>query len=149
MPVDFEFAKAPAMRVASITWKGAWSDARVRQKFEAIERWAKSRRLATGSWVARWRSETKYEVAIEVKGRARGDSTVRLKTLRPSRVARVVFDPEVVAPRVVYHGLTDWCKWRRREKKIRSVVGSRELYRGNPWRDAKAWAHTEVQFLVR
>jgi len=149
MTVDFEFGRAPAMRVASIAWKGPWSEARVRQKFETIERWAKAHKVATGRWIARWPGDNRYEVAIEVKGPARGDGTIRLRSVRATRVARVIFDPDVVSPRVVYHGLSDWCKWRRRDKKIRAVTGTRELYPGNPWRDPKAWARTEVQYLVR
>jgi hypothetical protein len=61
----------------------------------------------------------------------------------------VRFDPTVVSPRVVYHGLSDWLRWQRKEKKIRSVVSYREIYEGNPWKDKRAWSRTEVQFVVR
>ena len=40
-------------------------------------------------------------------------------------------------------------RWRRKDKEIRRVLSSREVYSGNPWTDPKAWAKTEVQFLVR
>jgi effector-binding domain-containing protein len=87
-------------------------------------------------------------VALEVKGPVRGTPRIRRKTYPATRVARVVFDPEQVSPRVIYHGLSDWLKWRRREGKIHAVVSSREVYSGNPWRDARAWSRTEVQFVV-
>jgi hypothetical protein len=64
-------------------------------------------------------------------------------------VASVVYDPKVIEPRVVYHGLTDWLRWRRKEGEIRSVGDYREVYTADPWTDAKAYAHTEVQIVVR
>jgi effector-binding domain-containing protein len=149
MTVDFEFARAPAYRVASIAWKGPWNERRVRSHFEKVARWAKENGLTTGAWIFREPGERSWEVGIAVKGRARRRGPIRIKTLPASRVARVVFDPELVSPRVVYHGLSDWLRWRRREKKIRSVTSTREVYRNNPWTDAKAWARTEVQFIVR
>jgi hypothetical protein len=149
MTVDFEFARSPTYRVVSVSWKGPWSERRIRTEFERLARWAKERKLRTGLWIFREPGERSWEVAIEVKGHARSEGSIRAKTLRAVRVARVVFDPDVVSPRVVYHGLSDWLRWRRREKKIRSVGSTREVYRGNPWTDAKAWAGTEVQFVVR
>jgi hypothetical protein len=148
-PVDFEFARAPSYRVVALAWTGPWNDRKIRSQFERLAAWARAHRLRTGRWFMREPGNRKWEVAIEVGGRARGDGTVRAKTYRAAPVARCVFDPERVSPRVVYHGLTDWLRWRRREKKFRAVVGSREVYTGNPWTDARAWARTEVQFLLR
>ena len=149
MTVDFGFARTPAYRVAYVAWKGPWNERRIQREFEALDRWAKERGVRTGAWIFREPGEARWEAAVELKGSAKGDARVRVKTFRATRVARVVFDPEAVSPRVVYHGLSDWLRWRRREKKIRSVVSTREVYRGNPWRDRKAWARTEVQFVVR
>lgn len=149
MTVDFGWGKSPAIRVASIAWKGPWNEKKIRSQFERVARWAKQRRLATGRWVFREPGDRRWEVGIEIRAKARGSDGVRTKTLPPSRVARVVFDPDVVSPRVIYHGLSDWLRWRRKDKEIRSVVSSRELYSGNPWTDKRAWAKTEVQFLVR
>jgi effector-binding domain-containing protein len=149
MTVDFEFARAPAYRVASIAWKGPWNERQIRARFEEVEKWAKSQRLRTGRWIFREPGARSWEVAIEVKGSAAGTGRIRRKTYPASRVARVVFDPDAVSPRVVYHGLSDWLRWRRKDKQIRSVGDSREIYTGNPWRDARAWSRTEVQFLVR
>jgi hypothetical protein len=50
---------------------------------------------------------------------------------------------------VVYHGVTDWLRWRRKEKEIKGVGAYREVYQGNPWSDRKAWSHTEIQVVVR
>jgi len=149
MVVDFELARSPAYRVVSIAWKGPWDERRIRARFEELERWARARHLRTGRWIFREPGTRRWEVAIEVKGPVRGTGRVRPKTYPASRVARVVFDPEQVSPRVVYHGLIDWLRWRRRDGKIRAVGTNREIYTGNPWRDARAWSRTEVQFLVR
>ncbi|HTP55372.1 MAG TPA: hypothetical protein VML53_01735 [Thermoplasmata archaeon] len=147
--VDFEFAKAPRYRVAAIAWSGPWNERKIRAQFERVAAWAKGQKLRTGRWIFREPGTRRWEVSIELLGRARGSSPVRLKTLPATPVARVVFDPDVVSPRVVYHGLSDWLRWRKREKQIRSVVSTRELYPGNPWTDPSAWARTEVQFVVR
>jgi effector-binding domain-containing protein len=149
MTIDFAMGRAPALRVASVRWKGPWKETKIRQQFEKVERWAKAEGLRTGVWVFREPGERSWEAGIEVKGSARSRGGIRLRTLPATPVAKVVFDPEVVSPRVVYHGLTDWLRWRRKDGEIRSVVSSREIYRGNPWRDAKVWAKTEIQFVVR
>jgi len=149
MTVDFAWGKSPSLRVATISWKGPWNERKIRAQFERVERWAKERRVRTGRWVFREPGDRRWEVGIEVNGQVRGSGPVRTRTLPASAVARVVFDPEVVSPRIVYHALNDWLRWRRKEKEIRSVVSSRELYSGNPWTDRRAWARTQVQFLVR
>jgi len=149
MTVDFSWGKSPSLRVASIAWKGPWNERRIRSQFERVERWARAQGVRTGRWIFREPGERSWEVAIEVRGRARGSGPVRTKTLPPAAFAHVVFDPDVVSPRLVYHGLSDWLRWRRKEKEIRSVVSSREVYSGNPWKDPKAWARTDVQFVVR
>ncbi len=149
MTVDFVIKKAPAYRVASIRWTGPWSDAKVRRQFETVVAWARRQGLKTGVWIFREPSEREFEVAVEVRGTARSDRKVRLRTLPATSVASVVYDPEVVASRVVYHGLTDWVRWRRKDRTIRSAGDYREIYRDDPWRNAKAYAATEVQITVR
>ena len=149
MTVDFAFRRAPAFRVASIAWKGPWSEAKVRSNFSRIEAWAKAHRLRTGKWIFREPDERSFEVAIEIRGSAPAHRGIRLRTYPASRVASVTFDPEVVSPAVIYHGITDWLRWRRKEKKIRSVGVYREVYDDDPWRNAKAWARTTVQVVVR
>lgn len=149
MTVDFSFQKAGAMRVVTTSWKGAWNEARIRREFETLAKWAGTRRLRTARWVFLEPSPRRWTVAIEVRGRPQGGGRVRVRTLPAGRVAAVTFDPEVISPRVVYHGLNDWLRWRKRDKEITAVGASREIYAGNPWKDPKAWARTQVQFLVR
>ena len=64
-------------------------------------------------------------------------------------MARIVFDPDMVEPRVVYHGLSDFLRWRKREGEIRAIGDYREVYPGDPWKDRHALAHTEIQTVVR
>jgi len=149
MTVDFAWGKSPSLKVATIAWRGPWSERKIRSQFERLERWAKARRLRTGRWIFREPGEQRWEVGLELRGRARSSDGVRLRTLPAATFARVVFDPEQVSPRVVYHGLSDWLRWRRKDKEIRAVLSTREIYSGNPWTSRKAWSRTEVQFLVR
>jgi effector-binding domain-containing protein len=150
MVVDFAFKRAPAYRVACIGWKGPWDDKRIRAEFARLAKWAKEHGYRPGRWFFREPGTRRWEVGIEVHGaKIHAHPPVRLRTLPAARVASVVFDPEAVSPRVVYHGLVDWLRWRRKEGKIRSVGTTREVYSGNPYTDPKAWAKTEVQFLVR
>jgi effector-binding domain-containing protein len=149
MVVDFKIRRAPAYRVASLAWKGPWNEARIRAQFDRIAKWARKNGLRTGKWVFREPGTRAWEVAIEVRGDAHSDGPIRVRTYPASSVASVVFDPSIVSPGVVYHGVNDWLRWRKRDKTIRSVGGYREVYDGDPWRNPKAWAHTEIQVVVR
>lgn len=149
MTVDFAFGRCPAMKVASLSWSGPWNERKIRSQFERVERAILAAGGRPGRWVFREPGNRRWEVAIELKGKTGPIRGVRPKTLRASAVARVVFDPDQVSPRVIYHGLTDWLRWRRRDKEIRSVGDYREVYRANPWRNARAWAETEIQVVVR
>jgi effector-binding domain-containing protein len=147
--VDFKIKRSPTYRIASITWKGPWNEQRIRAQFSRIDRWAKREGLKTGRWVFREPGTRTWEVGIEVRGAARAEPPIRLRTLPACSVASVVFDPKLVSPAVVYHGVSDWLRWRKRDKTIKSVGSYRELYDRDPWRHAEAWAHTEVQVVVR
>ncbi len=149
MTVDFVLKKMPRLRVASIKWKSPYSDARIQKRFEEVEKWARAHGLTTGRWVFREPAEHVFDTGIEVRGKARSQGRVKVQTLPAATVASVVFDPNVVAPRVVYHGLADWLRWQRKSKEIRSVGAYREIYSGNPWRDKNAWSRTEIQYVVR
>jgi effector-binding domain-containing protein len=149
MTIDFSFGKAPAYRVATIAWKGNWSEAKVRGSFAKIEKWAKSNRVRTGKWFFREPNMHSFEAAIEVRGKVRGGDGIRVRTYPASRVATITFDPDVVSPAVIYHGITDWLRWRRKEKKIRSAGDYREVYTDDPWKNPRAWSQTTVQVLVR
>jgi hypothetical protein len=149
MTVDFRFARAPEFRVATVTWSGPWNERRIQKEFEGLAQWAARRKVKTGKWIfMEAPSMRRWTAAIEVRGSAKGHGKVRMRRLPATAVVAVKFDPEAVSARLVYHGLSDWLRWRRKEKEIKRVVSSREVYEGNPWRDPKVWARTEVQFVV-
>ncbi len=149
MTIDFGYAKSPALKIATVAWSGPWNEKRIRSQFERVERWVKRQGLTPGRWVFREPGERRFEVGVEVKRSVRSSDGVRVKTLPATRVAHVVFDPDAISPRVIYHGLTDWLRWQKREKEVRSVGEYREVYSGNPWRDPRAWARTDIQVVVR
>jgi effector-binding domain-containing protein len=149
MVVDFGFKRAPASKVATVSWKGPWKDARIRSEFEKLEKWAKAKGFKTGTWIFSGSGEGSFRVAIEVKGKGRGSDNVHITTFPAARVATIVFNPDELSPRVAYHGMTDWLRWRRKEKEIKGTGAYREVYTGNPWKDKKASAHTEIQVIVR
>lgn len=149
MTVDFGFKRAPSYRLATLSRTGGWDEKKLRGQFRALVDWAKKKRLRTGRWFFLEPNYRTFIAGIEVKGNVKGGGRIRMRTLPASTVAYVVFDPEELSPRVVYHGLTDWLRWRKKEKEIKSVGASRELYTGDPWASATAWAKTEVQFVVK
>jgi hypothetical protein len=151
MFVDFALKKAPSYRVATIVRIGAWKEDNLRAEFQELGRWARKQKIRTGRWifVDAHRNHRRWEACLEITGKPRAEGRIRLKTLPASWVARVVFDPDLVSSRLVYHGLADWTRWRRTYKEIRSVTSVREIYSRNPWKDKKAWRNCEVQFLVR
>ena len=151
MVVDFSLKRAPAYRVASVRFEGTYSEKRIRSEFEGIARWAKANGLRTGRWFfleggngPRYR----FEVAIEVRGAAKSAGKVRLRTFPASPIASATFNPDEVSARVIYHGLNDWLRWQKKGKTIKRSRTWREAYTGDPWTDAKAWSHTEIQVLV-
>ena len=159
MVVDFVLRNAPEMKVATLTMKGRWpGDKPIREEFEKLHAWTRSRGLKTGKWVFRElgdmtgpESSAKWEVGIEVRGKGplRGGGGVSIKTLPATKVASVTFDPDVVSARLVYHGISDWLRWREKFKEWKSVGPYREMYSGNPWTSKSAWAHTQVQAPVK
>lgn len=149
MTVDFRWKRAPRYRVASISWKGPWSDRRIRSQFDRLASWARRSGLRTGKWIFREPASRRWEVSIEVRGPARSQGDIRVHTLPPATVASVVFDPEVVSPVVVYHGVSDWLRWRKKDRTIRAVGTYREVYDGDPWRRRAAWSRTDIQVVVR
>ena len=149
MTVDFAFKKTPSYRVASIVWKGKWSDASVHAHFLQVQKWAAGQKLKTGKWFFREPDEHTFETAIEIRGRGRGGGGVRLKTYPAATVVSVEFDPDAISPRIVYHGIYDFLRWRKKDHEIRSVGAYREVYDGDPWKDARAFARTTVQVVVR
>ena len=149
MTVDFELKRERAYKVAAITRVGPWKEENLRSEFRELTRWAKKEGVRTGKWIFRHSDDNRWEACLEIKGKAKAVGRIRLKTLPAVRVARVVFDPDEIADRVIYHGLSDWTRWRRKCGEIKGVQGSREVYSGDPWTDRQAWKHCDVQFVVR
>lgn len=149
MVVDFVLKRVPRLRVASITRVGPWREDNLRREFRELTQWAQRRRLRTGRWILHERGQNRWEACLEYRGRGQAEGRIRLKVLPATSVASVTFDPEKVSARIVYHGLRDWTRWRRKDHTIRSVVAMREVYRGDPWTSKDAWAHCEVQFVVK
>jgi len=134
-----------------VRFVGAYQESRIRREWEGIARWAKAKGVRTGKWFfSEDGSGPKYrfEMAIEVRSPAKSEGKIHIRTLPASPAASVTFNPDEVSPRVVYHGLNDWLRWQKKEKAIRRVRTYREVYTANPWTDARAWSHTEIQVLV-
>lgn len=149
MTVDFELRRSPKLRVASIDYKGPWRENHLRPQFRELVRWAKQNKVRTGNWIFRERGEKHHQACLVIKGPAHSAGKVKIRTIPAGWVAAVTFDPEAVSPRVVYHGLSDWTRWRKKDKTIKSVSATREVYSGDPWSDKKAWSRATVEFVVR
>lgn len=149
MYVDFAIKKEPRRRVAAIVRVGPWKEDNLRSEFRELTRWAAKHRLKTGKWIFYERDRHRWEACLEVRGTAATEGRIRLKTLPATHVAFIRFDPDQLSPSVAYHGLSDWTRWRKKDKAIRGVTAVREVYSGDPWTDKKAWANCEVQFVVR
>ncbi len=157
MAIDFVLKKVPEYRLATRTLRGKWpGDKRLRAEFERLDAWAKQRGLRTGKWFFREFGEemganAEWEVGIEVRGpsNTRGTEGVAMKRLPSSTVAALAFDPDLVSPRVIYHGMADWLRSRKKAGEYREAGAYREVYQGNPWVSKRAWANTQVQVPVR
>lgn len=159
MVVDFEMRKAPEYRLATRTLRGPWPGDRVlRSEFEKVSDWAKEKGIKTGKWFFRefdaddkQPSKRRWEVGVEVRSRGpvRGGKGISMTTLPSVTVAAVTFNPDQISPRVVYHGLTDWLRWREKAGEYKVAGPYREVYLGNPWSSKRAWAHTQVQVPVK
>lgn len=149
MVVDFAWRDAPSYRVASVVRIGPWKEDNLRPEFSELVRWAKRQHVWTGKWIFFERDSHRWEACLEISGRPSPEGRIRLKTLPPARAASIVFDPDLVSSRLVYHGLLDWTRQRKKDGEIQGVTQIREIYSGNPWSDKRAWSRCEVQFLVR
>lgn len=159
MLVDFKIKKFSGCRVASITYVGPYREGgdMMRDEFNQIVKWARKKGVRTGRWffadlagpgvpdkIRRW------EAAIELKGaKAEAQGGIRFREFPGQLVASVTFDPEKVSPRVIYYGLEGWLEQRRKDREYKSAGPPREIYTGDPWKSARAWANVEVQVPVR
>jgi len=149
MTVDFGYKRAPSFRVATLSRTGAWDEKKLRGQFKTLMEWARKNHLRTGHWLFFEPDMRTFIAGVEVRGKAKGSGRIRLRTVPASTVASVIFDPDVVSPRVVYHGLNDWLRWQKKEKAIKKALSYREVYSGDPWSGPKVWAHTEIQVVVK
>ncbi|MGC2288480.1 MAG: hypothetical protein WA688_01305 [Thermoplasmata archaeon] len=149
MTVDFSFKRAPSYRLATLSRRGGWDEKKLRGQFKTLAEWAKKNHLRTGHWMFFEPNGKTFVAAIEIKGKASGSGRIRLRTVPAATVASVTFNPDDVSPRVIYHGLSDWLRGRKKEKEIQRVLSSREVYSGDPWSGPKVWARTEIQYVVK
>jgi effector-binding domain-containing protein len=149
MVVDFSFKRSPKYRVAFLRGRVPWTERSLRAAFRELQAWAKQHQVRTGKWIIASPSNTYWEACLEIKGEARGSGRIHIKVLPATSVATITFDPGVVSPRVIYHGLMDWLKWRRKAHEIKSTGLTREIYPSDPWSDPKAWSRATVEYVVR
>ncbi|MCI4349099.1 MAG: hypothetical protein L3J93_02625 [Thermoplasmata archaeon] len=149
MYVDFSFKRSPKYRVVSIVGTVPWTEATLRAGFRRLVRWTTAHHLRTGKWIIVSRSAKYWEACLELKRPARGEGKIHVTVLPATTVATITFDPEQVSPRVIYHGMQDWLRWRRKAGEIKGVGYTREIYRGSPWTDRKAWSRATIEYAVR
>src|SRR5438132_13455318 len=160
MFVDFKIKKFSGCRVASVTYVGPYRDGgdMMREEFNQIVKWAKKKGVRTGRWFFFTDlngpevpdKKRKWEAAIEVKGaKAEAQGGIRFREFPDQLVASVTFDPEKVSPRVIYYGLEGWLEGGEKRREYKSAGPAREVYTGDPWRSARAWANVEGQSPVK
>jgi DNA gyrase inhibitor GyrI len=154
MVVDLTVKRAPSYIVASMMRVGPYRRNMLRAEFNQLVNWARKRKVRTGKWILyfldepggrRPASKLRSEACLEIKGKAKTESRIKVKKLPRQRVASVTFDPDEVSPRLVYSGIYGWLRFAG----YRDAGPSRELYEGNPWTNARAWAKAEVQVPVK
>ena len=159
MYVDFKIKKFSGCRAASVTYVGPYRDGgdMMRYEFNQIVKWARKKGVRTGRWFFADLDgpevpdkKRRWEAAIEVKGaKAEAQGGIRFRDFPDQLVASVTFDPEKVSPRVIYYGLEGWLDERRKDREYKSAGLPREVYKGDPWKSARAWANVEVQVPVK
>src|SRR6059036_2165415 len=114
MVIDFEVTRTPSYTVASILKIGPYREDNLRSEFEELVSWAKKHRVRTGKWIMyehdgpnsrRPGNQRRWEACLEIRGKAKAEGRIRIKKLPAQTVAHVVFNPNVVSSRIVYHGL--------------------------------------------
>lgn len=157
MAVDFAIKRFHGCTVAAIKYVGGWKgDDMLHDEFKVIQKWAKEKGVKTGRWFFAELdgpevpdNKRRWEASIEVKGKARSKGNIKLRSLPPTTVAFVKFDPDKVSARLVYHGLESWLSWKKKEHRYKESGTWREVYNGDPWTNARAWANAEVQAPVK
>jgi effector-binding domain-containing protein len=150
--VDIKVKKTPSYKVASMMRVGPWSQNVLRAEFGKLMKYAKKHRLRTGKWFFYFLNEPesargrfRAEACLQISGRAKTEGKIKVKKLPKMRVASVTFNPKTVSPGLVYSGLYGWTRYAG----YRRAGASREVYIGNPWTNARAWANCEVQMPIK
>jgi len=152
LAVDIVIKQTPSYKVASLEKVGAEGSEPLRREFSELVKWAKKNKVKTGRWIfnffeaGRTPDRYRFEACLQIKGNPKPEGKIKIKTLPRLTVASVKFNPDHVAPRLVYNGVYGWLD----ENETYKVSGSfsREIYFGNPWTNAWAWARTEIQVPV-
>jgi len=90
---------------------------------------------------ARPMNKLRSEACLQIKGNAKSEGKIKVKTLPAQNVASVTFNPDKVSPHLVYSGIYGWLRY----SGFKDTTQGREVYDGNPWRNPRAWANAEVQ----
>lgn len=150
MTVDIRLKRVPAYKVASILRVGSYKSNMLRSEFSQLVKWANQRKLRTGKWMlyfidepggARPMNRLRSEACLQIKGNAKSEGRIKVKTLPAQNVASVTFNPDKVSPHLVYSGIYGWLRY----SGFKDTTQGREVYNGNPWRNPRAWANAEVQ----
>jgi DNA gyrase inhibitor GyrI len=159
MTVDIVVRKEPSYHVISKSYVGPYSGGEMmKDEVYALSKWAKKSDLETGKWFFYELDDPdtpegsrRWEACIEVKGRpkTRPPKGIETKELPSQLVASVVFDPDRVAMRLVYHGIEGWLQWRTKFGEFEEAGPTREVYVDDPWKNKKAWANADVQVPIR
>ncbi len=154
MIVDFKIKMGRSYNVAYLIHLGGYSGQNMwRSEFRRLEKWAKKSKVRTGKrimyfidkWGEKPNRKRRSVAALEIKGKAKTEGAIRILKLPRQKVVSVRFDPNKVSADLVYHGLESWLE----SGIYKQVARSRELYDGNPWTSADAYAHCEVQVPIR
>ncbi len=86
-------------------------------------------------------NKLRSEACLQIKGNAKSEGKIKVKTLPAQNVASVTFNPDKVSPHLVYSGIYGWLRY----SGFKDTTQGREVYDGNPWRNPRAWANAEVQ----
>lgn len=149
MTVDIATKNAPKYKVASLERVGVEGSDPLRREFSELEKWAKKVKVKTGRYIFYFDESggdpKKYrlEACLEIRGNPEPEGKIKIKELPKQMVASVKFNPDKVAPRLVYNGVYGWLKENGDYKESGSY--SREIYFGNPWTNSWAWARAEIQ----
>jgi len=148
MVVDIVIKNAPKFRVASLERTGFEGRDPLRREFSDLEKWARKTKAKTGRYIFYFeeagKGKYRLEACLEVKGNPKPEGKIKIKELPKQSVASVKFNPDKVAPRLVYNGIYGWLG-ENDEGYKESTSYSREIYAANPWTSSWAWSRAEIQ----